>query len=646
MIPRPARPGVADWPPVGALQRTLPRVTTALATGAVHSAVRGAGDTIGRMLPRATRQNDARQADARQADGKTRLPDDQTMDALLRSEERLRRALDAMDDGILVFDGHRQVVLCNAAAERMVGIPRAQLLGALFGDLAVRAGLQRPSANPVAKRRILAAFASGHALPPAEIVLHRPDGSEVRVLVGVRPLHAHRLANGFVVSLRQATCEQPLSQQRVFQLADLQAAAQAAARAPSAGAAAEALLAQFAHTWPVVAAAIYLFDAAATQRLAVWLPQDVPGLPTPLVPPERADELQALASRGPRRTELRSLPGSPNVRTVLADRGARSLIVLPLVDGTTLVGALLAGSRMPPDPLSAREDEHLRAVGGLAAGIVRRAVEDEEAARQRERERVARVLATPALLVPHFQPILSIAERRVVGYEALARFRSEPSQPPNAWFAQADGVGLGAELQALAIERARTVARRARLPGGVFLSVNVSPRHLASAPVQRALAGASLRRLVIEVTEEEAVADYVALRNAMAPYLARGARTAVDDAGAGYASMRHVTELRPDFVKLDAELIRGLRDDTARQALMQALVGFTAAIGATAIAEGVEAQDDLALLARIHQPLLAQGYAIAQPGPAWPPIQPLARMPLAVHALGVSPQLELGLVRS
>ena len=117
----------------------------------------------------------------------------------------------------------------------------------------------------------------------------------------------------------------------------------------------------------------------------------------------------------------------------------------------------------------------------------------------------------------------------------------------------------------------------------------------------------------------------------MAPYLARGARLAVDDAGAGYASMRHVTELRPAFVKLDALLVRGLGDDTARQALVDALVGFTGAIGAVPIAEGAETAADLALLARTRGPLLVQGYAIARPGPAWPAIEPAALGAAAVR---------------
>ena len=338
------------------------------------------------------------------------------------------------------------------------------------------------------------------------------------------------------------------------------------------------------------------------------------------------------------RTQLARLPGSGAGAAVLAERGAHALLVLPLLDEGALVGTLLAGERGGPEPLSPDEVAYLEAIGGLAAGIVRRAVEDEEAVRRREHERILQVLAAPALLVPHYQPILDLADRRVVGYEALARFGLAPIQPPNVWFAQAAAVGLGAELQALAVERARTVARAAGLPPGTFLSLNVSPRYLPAAAVMAALGGGSLDRLVIEVTEEEAVADYAALRGAMAPYLARGARVAVDDAGAGYASMRHVTELRPAFVKLDAELIRGLRDDTARQALLRALVSFTAAIEAVPIAEGVETPADLALLARTRGPLLGQGYAIARPGPAWPAVEPAAlraptvRRPRALHA--------------
>jgi PAS domain S-box-containing protein len=546
---------------------------------------------------------------------------DARAEAVMRaSEERLRRTVEAAADGLLVFDAGGRLTLVNAAAERLLGVPQADLLGATYGEVAGHVGIDVH--NPPAE--LAAALAAQQPLPPTLVALRGPDGTQRSVEVSGRPLDAEGPLGSLVVSLHEVTADRALARERAAHLEGLQAAAQAAAGAPSATAAGEALLAQVARSWPVVALAIYLFDAAGTQRLAAWSPAEAGGPIPPLVPTDLADELRALAAQGPLRTDLGRLPGSGAGAALLAERGAHSLLVLPLSDAGALVGTLLAGERGGPEPLSPDEGAYLHGIGGLAAGIVRRAVEDEEAARQRERERIVQVLATPTLLVPHYQPILALTERQVVGYEALARFRLIPVRPPNIWFAEAAAVGLGAELQALAIERARAVAREAGLPLGTFLSVNISPRYLATAPVQAALTRGSLARLVIEVTEEEAVADYAGLRAAMAPYVARGARFAVDDAGAGYASMRHVTELRPAFVKLDAQLIRGLRDDTARQALVHALVSFTTAIGATPIAEGVEEPADLALLARTRQSLLLQGYAIARPGPAWPAIEPAA----------------------
>lgn len=563
-----------------------------------------------------------------------RAGDERAQELLRASEARLRATVEGTVDGIIVLDGGGSLVLANAAAERIVGVGRGELLGVSYRELAARLGLDQPEllrGRPEAG----AALATGSAVP-IELALERADRTQRHVRLSVGPLDPGAPADGQVVTLRDVTAERAVARERAAHLAELRAVAEVALGAPTAGAAGEALLGQFARAWPVAAAAIYLFDAGRTERLAVWSPAEA-GPPMPrLVPSSRIEELRALTASGPTRTELGRLPGVAEGPALLAERGARSLLVLPLVEGDTLVGALLAGDRQPPEPLGPDEEEYLRAIGRLAAGIVRRAVGDEEASRLHLRDQVAGILAEPALLTPHYQPILSISGARVVGYEALARFRLEPVQPPDAWFAHASEVGLGAELQALALERARTVAQAAGLPAGAFLSINVSPRYLAAEPVIGALRGRSLGRLVIEVTEEEAVADYAALREAMARYLARGARFAVDDAGAGYASLRHVTELRPAFVKLDAALMAGLRDDTARQALLEALVAFTGAIGAAAVAEGVEAPADLALLARTGQPLLAQGYAIARPGPAWPTVEPAA-----LAACGRRPALRL-----
>ncbi len=237
---------------------------------------------------------------------------------------------------------------------------------------------------------------------------------------------------------------------------------------------------------------------------------------------------------------------------------------------------------------------------------------------------LSEVLASPDLLRPVFQPILSLAAGTVVGFEGFSRFGILPRRPPDAWFAEATRRGMGAELQAHAINRILASSTAAGLPAGTFLSLNVSPRYLSHPAVDAAIASADPLRLVVELTEEEAVHDYRELRWAMVPYLERGVRFAVDDAGAGFASMRHVTELQPAFVKLDAYLIRGMRSRQTLRAFLRAINGFTVEIGATLVAEGVEAASDLAMLTETGFPLLAQGFGIARPSAPWPAVNAAA----------------------
>ncbi len=233
------------------------------------------------------------------------------------------------------------------------------------------------------------------------------------------------------------------------------------------------------------------------------------------------------------------------------------------------------------------------------------------------RQRIVDILASPRRHRSVFQPILSLTDGKVVGYEGLSRFPAQPVRSPDRWFREATRVGLGPEFQAAAIGRITDAATSGGLPEGAFLSVNVSPRYLAHPAVVAAVTAANPSSLVIEITEEETVEDYAALRRAMAPYLDMGIRFAVDDAGAGFASMRHVIELGPAYVKLDAYLVRGMRSRQALQAFLRAINSFTLEIGAILIAEGVEHVTDLAILTETGFSLLAQGYAIARPGPPW-----------------------------
>jgi EAL domain-containing protein (putative c-di-GMP-specific phosphodiesterase class I) len=212
-----------------------------------------------------------------------------------------------------------------------------------------------------------------------------------------------------------------------------------------------------------------------------------------------------------------------------------------------------------------------------------------------------------------FQPIVDIARGTVVGYESLARFSGPPHATPDRWFAAAQAAGVGAELEAQALRSA--LAARPMLPPNCFLSANIGPAALLAEPVSEVFTAAGdLRGVVVEITEQTAVADYAALMGALAPVRAAGALLAVDDAGAGFASLRHIALLRPDFVKVDRELVAGIDLDESKAAAVEALGLFTSRLDAWLVAEGVETTGELDRLLSLRVPL-AQGYGLGPPVP-------------------------------
>jgi predicted signal transduction protein with EAL and GGDEF domain len=92
------------------------------------------------------------------------------------------------------------------------------------------------------------------------------------------------------------------------------------------------------------------------------------------------------------------------------------------------------------------------------------------------------------------------------------------------------------------------------------------------------------------------------------------ARLAVDDAGAGYAGLRHILELRPHFVKLDISLVRNVDNDPARQAMVIGMAHFATYVGCDLIAEGVETANELTTLKLLGVPF-GQGYLLGRPAP-------------------------------
>jgi len=240
-------------------------------------------------------------------------------------------------------------------------------------------------------------------------------------------------------------------------------------------------------------------------------------------------------------------------------------------------------------------------------------VRDAEMARSRA-EVTARTqeLLTGGSLTTAFQPILCLETGDVVGVESLTRFSGCQELSPEVRFMEAATVGLDIELEILALRTALTTA--AGLPAGLYIAANLSPGACLDPRLAATIEGSDIpaRRIVLELTERHEVANYGPLAEALAPLRRAGLRIAVDDAGAGFASMRHILQLKPDLIKLDREIIAGIDADPGQRALGAAMVGFSSEIGATLVAEGIETEAELAAVTKLGM-TSAQGYLIGRP---------------------------------
>src|SRR5919206_2105787 len=227
-------------------------------------------------------------------------------------------------------------------------------------------------------------------------------------------------------------------------------------------------------------------------------------------------------------------------------------------------------------------------------------------------------LLEPGAIQPVYQPIVRLTDLEPIGYEGLARFPYADglaNMPPDVTLAAAGDIGLRGDLE---VACWAAMAAAGSPPGGRLLFVNISPDALAH-PGLFSLADRLPSRLVIEITEQREVQDYAELRERLAPWVARGAQVAIDDTGAGYASLEHVVELRPDFLKLTRGLVSEIDRDANRQALLRALMAFAREVGAVIVAEGVERKEELEIL-RECEVDFAQGWLFGRPGPPWPEV--------------------------
>jgi EAL domain-containing protein (putative c-di-GMP-specific phosphodiesterase class I) len=323
-------------------------------------------------------------------------------------------------------------------------------------------------------------------------------------------------------------------------------------------------------------------------------------------PPRRAELLYERAGVGPW-IETRRPETAPARRGIFGP-DITCIVNAPLIwkDGT--LGLISLGSYGHPSESVVAERLSTAREFGVVAGALLGPMLGERARLEEIQARVQAIIESRQFQ-PVFQPIVELESGRTVGYEALTRFAD--GRRPDLWFADAAMAGVGVRLEVATMRAAQEDA--AFLPPDAYLSLNVSPS-LATAflPLVATLEAAT-RNTVIEITEQVPVESYAGLRAAL-DHLRGHVRVAVDDAGAGYAGLRHILEIRPQIVKLDIALVRGVNADPARRALISSMVTFAGETDCALVAEGVETEEELATL-RALGVTFGQGYLFGRPAP-------------------------------
>ncbi|SHN85742.1 EAL domain, c-di-GMP-specific phosphodiesterase class I (or its enzymatically inactive variant) [Geodermatophilus obscurus] len=287
----------------------------------------------------------------------------------------------------------------------------------------------------------------------------------------------------------------------------------------------------------------------------------------------------------------------------------RSYVSTPvhLSDGS-LYGTFCAFGLRSDKELGKRDLALVKVLASAAAVIV----EPEVRAQQRRAEiegRLDPVVAAggPVVLL---QPIVDLATGTRVGAEALSRFPADWARTPDVVFAEAHSVGLGDALELQALARAAEHLDRV----GGYVAMNASPATVLTPECAELLHLMPLDRVVLELTEHDAVEDYDRLSAALAPFRAAGLRLAIDDVGAGFSSLRHIVVTAPDVLKLDRSIAAGVATDRVLATLVGSLTTFAHGSGARVVAEGVETAEDATALRALGVDS-GQGWYFGRPGP-------------------------------
>ena len=260
------------------------------------------------------------------------------------------------------------------------------------------------------------------------------------------------------------------------------------------------------------------------------------------------------------------------------------------------------------ESLNDRDLSFLNIISEIATGLIEKNL-SKSISRNHAKSAIEQIISDNDISI-YFQPIFSLKNNKVAGFESLARFFTTPYKTPDVWFKEAKKVGLNEALEMLAIKNA--VTNIAKFNNSTYIAINCSPSHILSGALENTLQNIDCTRLVLEITEHSPISDYEKMRTALTPLRKRGLRLAIDDVGAGFSSFQHILELEADIIKLDISLTQNINTDDRKFLLAKALCGFAKAIDCTIVAEGIETEEELNSLRKLNVDSV-QGYFIGRP---------------------------------
>ncbi|GAV32236.1 uncharacterized protein Mb1389c [Coriobacteriaceae bacterium EMTCatB1] len=220
-------------------------------------------------------------------------------------------------------------------------------------------------------------------------------------------------------------------------------------------------------------------------------------------------------------------------------------------------------------------------------------------------------------------PLVRLDDLSVKGYEALSRGpEATEFERPDKLFKAAYDSDMVVRLERLCRKRALEAAKG--LPQGRLMFINVEPEAVADPELREVVfasllaeAGLKPEHIVLEITERTAISDFCAFRSTIEYLRMLGFSIAIDDAGAGYGSLQCLAEVRPEWVKIDMSLVRGVDSDDVRRQLIESMHSFAEKVGVNLVAEGIETEEELAVLRDIGVEY-GQGFLFGRPADPFP----------------------------